>query len=238
MWLSEDNVMESDFLLQWKEFICSKEVKNMCAESGVTFVFLPHPEFKSFKNYPFINEEHVLVADLNDKNIQSYLIDADLLITDYSSVYFDFAFMNKPVIYYQFDETDYYSKHYLKGYFDYDTMGFGPKFTKPSEVITYLQKLLKKSINLDVYAKRCDKFFLLKDNNNPSPEEEFMILEEHKELKEKIKDILTDKEKEVFDLRFEGFTYQEIAILLNMSKKAVDGTIFRIKQKIMNSKEQ
>ena len=108
------------------------------------------------------------------------------------------------------------------------------------DVNRYKHQALNDSISIDEEISESGRTLLdmLKDNNNPSPEEEFMILEEHKELKEKIKDILTDKEKEVFDLRFEGFTYQEIAILLNMSKKAVDGTIFRIKQKIMNSKEQ
>ena len=44
-------------------------------------------------------------------------------------------------------------------------------------------------------------------------------------------------EKEVFDLRFEGFSYQEIAILLNKSIKSIDGTIRRIKQKIVNNKK-
>ena len=45
------------------------------------------------------------------------------------------------------------------------------------------------------------------------------------------------REKEVFDLRFEGFTYQEIAMLLNTSKKSVEGAISRIKQKINEVKE-
>ena len=47
---------------------------------------------------------------------------------------------------------------------------------------------------------------------------------------------LTDKERDVFDLRLEGFTYQEIAMLLNITVKSVDGTISRIKQKILNIK--
>ena len=70
-----------------------------------------------------------------------------------------------------------------------------------------------------------------------NPESSFMILEEQEQLKDAMKKNLTDFEKEVFDLRFEGFTYQEIAILLNKSIKSIDGTIRRIKQKIINNKK-
>ena len=77
--------------------------------------------------------------------------------------------------------------------------------------------------------------FLNDDSNNP--ENSFIFLEEQEELKNRVKENLSDFEKEVFDLRFEGFTYQEIAILLNKSIKSIDGTISRIKQKIINSKK-
>ena len=103
----------------------------------------------------------------------------------------------------------------------------------------YKHQALNDSISIDEEIKDSGRTLLdmLSDVKNPDPEESFIIFEENKELKDKMKEILTEKEKEVFDLRFEGFTYQEIAILLNMSKKAVDGTIYRIKQKIINSKE-
>ena len=77
---------------------------------------------------------------------------------------------------------------------------------------------------------------LLNNDSALNPEEEFILMEEQEELKEKIHKNLTDKQKDVFDLRLEGFTYQEIAMLLNTTTKAVDGTISRIKQKIANMK--
>lgn len=70
-----------------------------------------------------------------------------------------------------------------------------------------------------------------------NPESSFMFIQEQADLKNKMKKNLTDFEKDVFDLRFEGFTYQEIAILLNKSIKSIDGTITRIKQKIINNKK-
>lgn len=78
---------------------------------------------------------------------------------------------------------------------------------------------------------------ILNDNSNPNPEESFVFLEEQEEIKDKVKQFLTKREREVFDLRYEGFTYQEIALLLNISVKSVDGAISRIKQKIINIKK-
>ena len=99
-------------------------------------------------------------------------------------------------------------------------------------------QVLNTSVSIDAENKKGMKLLdILNDKTNANPEHSFMLVEEQKELKNEIKELLTDKEKEVFELRYEGFTYQEIAMLLNMSKKAVDGTISRIKQKIINAKK-
>jgi len=106
------------------------------------------------------------------------------------------------------------------------------------DINRHKHQVLNTSVSIDAENKGGITLLdILNDDNNPSPEDTFMLLEEQKELKDEIKEVLTEKEKEVFDLRYEGFTYQEIARLLNMSKKAVDGTISRIKQKIINTKK-
>ncbi len=47
-----------------------------------------------------------------------------------------------------------------------------------------------------------------------------------------MKKILTKKEYEVFTFMLRNFNYQEIARILGVSKKQVDNTIQRIKNKI------
>ena len=58
-------------------------------------------------------------VDNSEIDIQNLLKDSALMITDYSSVFMDFAYMEKPEIYFQFDEDQFRSTHYAKGYFDY-----------------------------------------------------------------------------------------------------------------------
>ncbi len=48
-----------------------------------------------------------------DKNEDSnkYLIESNCLVTDYSSIYFDYLVLDKPIIFYRFDEEDYILKN-------------------------------------------------------------------------------------------------------------------------------
>lgn len=76
------------------------------------------------------------------------------------------------------------------------------------------------------------------DENNINPEEIFIERETKYELFNKIDEKLSKSEKEVFDLRMQGFSYKEISELLNITSKAVDGTLSRIKNKITNILEK
>ena len=65
-----------------------------------------------------------------------------------------------------------------------------------------------------------------------SPEEEILNLEIEEKLLQKIKEILTDLELQVFDLLISGFKYKEIAQILDKDDKSIDNAIQRIKVKI------
>ncbi|EAH7076795.1 capsular biosynthesis protein, partial [Campylobacter jejuni] len=61
-----------------------------------------------------------------EMSMQKLFCESSLMITDYSSVAFEMAVLKKPVIYYQFDKNELFSRHiYTQGYFDYNKDGFG-----------------------------------------------------------------------------------------------------------------
>ena len=77
--------------------------------------------------------------------------------------------MKKPVIFYQFDRAKYIKKHYdfTKGYFDYDSMGFGEVVTSESKLVKALiDELDNDFLVLDKYINRTNEFFSLYDMNN------------------------------------------------------------------------
>ncbi|EAI0748104.1 capsular biosynthesis protein, partial [Campylobacter jejuni] len=114
---------KSLYFQKWQEFLCSKELENLAKKYGYSVVFIPHPQVRIY---------------LDDFNLPSYIITSyktsmqelfcksSLMITDYSSVAFEMAILNKPVLYYQFDKDEFFAKHsYTQGYFNYEKDGFG-----------------------------------------------------------------------------------------------------------------
>ena len=61
------------------------------------------------------------VTDDDYDNLYTFIKDVDMLLTDYSSIYFDFLLCRKPIILFPFDEEDYVSLS-RPFYFDYSLM--------------------------------------------------------------------------------------------------------------------
>lgn len=97
-------------------------------------------------------------------------------------------------------------------------------------------KILNDSLSIDstIDKKGRPLMEIVFDEKNRNPEDSLIELDEEVEMLDKIKSVLTDKEYEVFELRLQGFSYQEMALLLNTTRKSIDGTISRIKSKISN----
>ena len=91
-----------------------------------------------------------------------------MLITDFSSLAFDFGYMKKHVIYYQYDEDQYFKSHYIKGYFDYRNDGFGPVYKELKDVVNYVDSCFKHGGELMKRKYLCNvsRFFPVYDNNN------------------------------------------------------------------------
>ena len=95
-------------------------------------------------------------------------------------------------------------------------------------------KFLNESIPFELYDKdqeTIDISDLIVDNSN-NPESIITDIENSLTLIEKINSVLTDFEKQVFNLKATGFNYIEIAELLEKDRKQVDNAIQRIKNKI------
>lgn len=127
---------------------------------GYEIIFRPHPvvysQVKDFQLDPYIK------ISPYEESYQSVYADASLIITDYSSAIFDYAYLKKPVIYYHFDDNQ-----YDKGYFNYETMGFGEIVKSQGELVKLVTDYISSScVMSDKYRKRVDEFFLYRDKNN------------------------------------------------------------------------
>jgi CDP-glycerol glycerophosphotransferase (TagB/SpsB family) len=104
-----------------------------------------------------------------EKCYREIIGEGSLLVTDYSSVSFDFAYLGKPLVYCQFDRSAFYSGDHTarEGYFDERCDGFG-EVTETVEdtvdkIISYLESDCKPK---EEYIKRKDAFFAFTDKEN------------------------------------------------------------------------
>lgn len=95
-------------------------------------------------------------------------------------------------------------------------------------------KILNESLSLDKDYDE-DQTIGLEDfikDNDYNPEMLLIDNEGTKDLVMRIKNNLTDLEKQVFDLKINGFNYREIAEVLDKKPKAIDNALQRIKIKV------
>lgn len=84
-------------------------------EKNIVFLYKPHP-LEGQLTIHNENERFIRIAD-NSVELYAVLKDVDILLTDYSSVYFDFLLLKKSVILAPFDYDEYIKDRGL--YFDY-----------------------------------------------------------------------------------------------------------------------
>lgn len=162
-----EDVQNSVYLKSWSSFLQNKRLEELAEQYSIQFVFYPHYEMQSVLELFPQGSEHVVIADFAHYDVQQLLKESMLLITDYSSVFFDFAYMEKPMLYYQFDEDEYRLRHYAQGYFDYRRDGFGEVVTDEEKLFDLMEQYLQNSCKIkQEYLQRIHRFFPLHDNKN------------------------------------------------------------------------
>lgn len=117
----------------------------------------------SFKK---ISNRLVVIDNLHG-DVADVLKNSSCLITDYSSVANDFAYMNKPLAYYQADFKKFYKYHLPTGYWDYKEDGFGPVCYTSKEVVLWLDKCISAGFKPEpIYESRATDFFEFNDQKN------------------------------------------------------------------------
>ncbi|MCD8104054.1 MAG: CDP-glycerol glycerophosphotransferase family protein [Lachnospiraceae bacterium] len=105
-----------------------------------------------------------IIPSIGDMSYEKLFCEAALMVTDFSGVQFDFAYMRKPVVYLHHHDIP---QHYEEGSFFYDTMGFGEICTTNDELIDTLCNYMKNDCHMpDLYRQRADDFFAYSDNDN------------------------------------------------------------------------
>lgn len=99
--LHEDAFLKSRFFDEYLNLLRSPYLKELSKKHDFEIVMCLHPNMQKYSHY-FV-DAGIKVINQGEVDVQYLLKESALMITDYSSVGFDFSFLDKPVIYYQFD---------------------------------------------------------------------------------------------------------------------------------------
>lgn len=135
-------------------------------ESGYYFVIKKHfyhrMEVENLEAYP-----HIIDITNEDMDIQRLIMETEILITDYSSIYIDYLLLDSPLLFYCYDY-----EHYLANdremYFEYEEVTPGVKAKSFDELLGQLKEV---TVNGDSYGKedreRVKNMFYCKKGQGP-----------------------------------------------------------------------
>ncbi|WP_455940661.1 CDP-glycerol:glycerophosphate glycerophosphotransferase [Helicobacter pullorum] len=159
----KDDFRESKYFQKWNSLLNSDVLQKLCKKYSYAIVFNPHPNIMPYLK-DFEIPSFVSIASENE-SLQDLFCKSSLMITDYSSVAFEMAYLGKSVIYYQFDKEEFFSSHTLqKGYFDYEKDGFGPVVENEENLLKQLENFLRNDCKpFGIYKDNIDSTFAFKD---------------------------------------------------------------------------
>lgn len=158
---------QSDYYKNWSKIINSNRLRDICKKYNCTVMFYPHRDMQRFVDCFTKDNPYLTICKYPQYKVQDLMKSSAFMITDYSSVQIDFAYMKKPLAYFHFDYDRFCESHYGKGYFDYDKDGFGPVFEEENALMDYIEKMAGSSFeNEEKYLKRHKEFFTLYDREN------------------------------------------------------------------------
>ncbi|WP_339283206.1 CDP-glycerol glycerophosphotransferase family protein [Oceanobacillus sp. FSL K6-3682] len=112
---TDEQFLKSQYYNYYNNLINNERLQEILEEYNVNLNFYPHYRAQDFFAQDINGESsRTKFIRLGSKTVQQLLIDHALLITDFSSVSFDFTLMNKPVIYYHFDVNRFFKRGILR----------------------------------------------------------------------------------------------------------------------------
>ena len=158
---------ETAFYRQFQSMLKNAALLRLLEKHDLRLIFYPHIELQKELDKFQSPSERIILASWRDYDVQNLLMRCSLLITDYSSVHFDVGYMEKPVIYYQFDMEDFRKYHYQEGYFSYEKHGFGPVVQTEDALVDAINECVGNDFRMQKkYLDRLEAFYPVRDERN------------------------------------------------------------------------
>lgn len=153
------------FFKTYLELLNNTKLNTILEENNATIKFILHVEMVKFSQYFTAISDRIQILSPEDVDIQELIRTSKMLITDYSSIAFDFAYQHKPIMFYQFDIDDYLT--YRGSYVNMDKELPGYKTESREEFISTLRQIIEDNFIVHpTISLRTKKYFDYVDKEN------------------------------------------------------------------------
>jgi hypothetical protein len=160
-----DDFVDSDYVRNWLAFLRDDTLRELAQHAGLRVAFMPHPNIQPA--LPRVDlPPHVEAVPFAGNDVQAVIAQCAVMITDYSSMAFNAAYLDRPVVYFQFDaERALEGGHVGRpGYFSYPRDGFGPVARTATEAVSAFEHTVAAGKRpLPLYQQRIDSTFVARD---------------------------------------------------------------------------
>lgn len=160
-----DYFKNSDYFHIYNSLLNDEKLIATAKEYGYKIIYLLHPAASAQLEDFDQNDSVEIIPAAGDMNYEKILTESSLMVTDYSGVQFDFAYMRKPILYYHpkalpphYDESDAYV---------YEKDAFGEIIDEHDRLVEALCEYMSNNCTIkEEYRQRADRFFAYNDFNN------------------------------------------------------------------------
>lgn len=162
----EKEFIETEYFNNIMSFLNDERLNKVLEENNVNIKFYMHHLMHEFIDdiKENITGKRIVFLD-KDVTLANEITSSIAGITDYSGIAMDFMYMNRPILFYQFDVEKY--KIEVGSYIDLDNEMFASVAYNKNQAVEELIKMIKKEFILTESQKDArNKFFRYNDNNN------------------------------------------------------------------------
>ncbi|GAB2538282.1 CDP-glycerol glycerophosphotransferase family protein [Gracilibacillus alcaliphilus] len=161
--ITDEAFLESEYYEKYRQLINSDQLKTLADHYNFKVLFCLHPNMQQFSNH--FDADHIQIVQQGEIDVQYLIKQSAMMLTDYSSVGFDFSFLHKPVLYYQFDRSRFIGKR--PSHLDLDNELPGEIAFDYDVLLEKLEGYAKNDFQMkEEYKQRANKFIQYRDQNS------------------------------------------------------------------------
>jgi len=158
-WLyKQKSLQDTEFFQHYSRLLTHPLLKSHLEEHDITIHFYLHHMFHKFYDEFKVCESNRVVILPASANITHSILSSQMMVTDYSSICSDFYYLQKPVLFFQFDRDEYIEK--IGSEIDLTQSVFGDIAYSVEESVDKLIASINNGFKLSPLQKEGEKYFI------------------------------------------------------------------------------